>query len=177
MLLPGDIDPDGAFPTLSRRLRLGVVGGGRIAGMQAAAARLTRLRGAPTKARGHQPPHSIPRKGIPASSQGPPDTQAISTAAPPKWNTTSASAAYEVPVGGEIEVPRKLRIPRRGPVVRQPLQTMRPGKPLPRRRSVPIPSNASHLPRRHTLPEPEIHSAQPEPVHTNSTLIRSSQIL
>ena len=41
MLLPEQIDFDGPFPRLSRRLRLGVVGGGRISGMQAAAARLT----------------------------------------------------------------------------------------------------------------------------------------
>ncbi|SMX25463.1 Gfo/Idh/MocA family protein [Boseongicola aestuarii] len=41
MLLPEQIDFEGPFPCLSRRLRLGVVGGGRIAGMQAMAARLT----------------------------------------------------------------------------------------------------------------------------------------
>ncbi len=41
MLLPEDIDFDGPFPRLSRRLRLGVVGGGRISTMQATAARLT----------------------------------------------------------------------------------------------------------------------------------------
>lgn len=41
MLLPRDIDFDGPFPRLTRRLRLGVVGGGKIAGMQATAARLT----------------------------------------------------------------------------------------------------------------------------------------
>ena len=41
MLLPKNIDFDGAFPRLSRRLRLGVVGGGRISTMQATAARLT----------------------------------------------------------------------------------------------------------------------------------------
>ena len=41
MLLPNDINFDGAFPTLTRRLRLGVVGGGRVAGMQAIAARLS----------------------------------------------------------------------------------------------------------------------------------------
>ena len=41
MLLPEHIDFEGAFPRLSRRLRLGVVGGGRISGMQATAARLT----------------------------------------------------------------------------------------------------------------------------------------
>ena len=41
MLLPEKIDFDGPFPRLSRRLRLGVVGGGRISGMQATAARMT----------------------------------------------------------------------------------------------------------------------------------------
>lgn len=41
MLLPDRFDFDGPFPSLSRRLRLGVVGGGRISGMQAMAARLT----------------------------------------------------------------------------------------------------------------------------------------
>ena len=41
MLLPRNVDFDGPFPQLSRRLRLGVVGGGRISVMQAAAARLT----------------------------------------------------------------------------------------------------------------------------------------
>lgn len=41
MLLPEKIDFDGPFPRLCRRLRLGVVGGGRISGMQAMAARLT----------------------------------------------------------------------------------------------------------------------------------------
>ena len=41
MLLPEQIDFEGPFPRLSRRLRLGVVGGGRISGMQATAARLT----------------------------------------------------------------------------------------------------------------------------------------
>ena len=41
MLLPETIDFDGPFPRLSRRLRLGVVGGGRISGMQATAARMT----------------------------------------------------------------------------------------------------------------------------------------
>ena len=41
MLLPDRFDFDGPFPPLSRRLRLGVVGGGRISGMQAMAARLT----------------------------------------------------------------------------------------------------------------------------------------
>ena len=40
-LLPDQIDLDGPFPRLSRRLRLGVVGGGRISAMQASAARLT----------------------------------------------------------------------------------------------------------------------------------------
>ncbi len=40
-LLPEQIDFDGAFPRLSRRLRLGVVGGGRISSMQAMAARMT----------------------------------------------------------------------------------------------------------------------------------------
>ena len=41
MLLPEHIDVEGPFPRLSRRLRLGVIGGGRISGMQATAARLT----------------------------------------------------------------------------------------------------------------------------------------
>lgn len=41
MLLPEQINLEGPFPRLSRRLRLGVVGGGRISGMQATAARLT----------------------------------------------------------------------------------------------------------------------------------------
>ena len=41
MLLPEQFDFEGPFPHLSRRLRLGVVGGGRISGMQATAARLT----------------------------------------------------------------------------------------------------------------------------------------
>ena len=41
MLLPEQIDFEGPFPRLSRRLRLGVVGGGRISGMQATAARMT----------------------------------------------------------------------------------------------------------------------------------------
>ncbi len=41
MLLPTTIDIDGPFPRLARRLRLGIVGGGRIAVMQAMAARLT----------------------------------------------------------------------------------------------------------------------------------------
>lgn len=40
-LLPPLIEPDGPFPRLSRRLRLGIVGGGRIAATQAAAARLS----------------------------------------------------------------------------------------------------------------------------------------
>ena len=40
-LLPVDIDFNGPFPRLSRRLRLGIVGGGRIAGTQATAARLS----------------------------------------------------------------------------------------------------------------------------------------
>jgi predicted dehydrogenase len=40
-LLPRDVDFDGPFPRLSRRLRLGVVGGGRISVTQATAARLT----------------------------------------------------------------------------------------------------------------------------------------
>lgn len=41
MLLPEKIDFDGPFPRLSRRLRLGVVGGGRVSAMQAMAARLS----------------------------------------------------------------------------------------------------------------------------------------
>ena len=41
MLLPQQIDFEGPFPRLSRRVRLGIVGGGRISGMQATAARLT----------------------------------------------------------------------------------------------------------------------------------------
>ena len=43
MLIRGEIDshPDAPFPPLNRRLRLGVVGGGRIAGTQAIAARLS----------------------------------------------------------------------------------------------------------------------------------------
>lgn len=41
MLLPETFDFDEPFPQLSRRLRLGVVGGGRISGMQATAARLS----------------------------------------------------------------------------------------------------------------------------------------
>lgn len=40
-LLPPDTDFDGPFPRLSRRMRLGVVGGGRVSGLQAMAARLT----------------------------------------------------------------------------------------------------------------------------------------
>jgi len=40
-LLPTGFDFDGPFPRLSRCLRLGIVGGGRIAGTQAAAARLS----------------------------------------------------------------------------------------------------------------------------------------
>lgn len=40
-LLPAKFDFNGPFPVLSRRLRLGVVGGGRISGMQATAARMT----------------------------------------------------------------------------------------------------------------------------------------
>ncbi|MGR3500908.1 Gfo/Idh/MocA family protein [Pseudaestuariivita sp.] len=40
-LLPETFDFDGPFPRLARRLRLGVVGGGRISGMQATAARMT----------------------------------------------------------------------------------------------------------------------------------------
>jgi len=40
-LLPTDIDYEGAFPRLSRRLRIGIVGGGRIAVTQAMAARLS----------------------------------------------------------------------------------------------------------------------------------------
>ena len=40
-LLPDNTDFDGPFPRLSRRLRLGVVGGGRIASTQAMAARMT----------------------------------------------------------------------------------------------------------------------------------------
>ena len=41
MLLASPIDFDGAFPRLNRRLRLGVVGGGRVSAMQAMAARLS----------------------------------------------------------------------------------------------------------------------------------------
>ncbi len=40
-LLPADLSFDGPFPRLSRRLRIGVVGGGRIAATQAMAARLS----------------------------------------------------------------------------------------------------------------------------------------
>ena len=40
-LLPADFAELARFPALSRRLRLGVVGGGRIAGTQAIAARLS----------------------------------------------------------------------------------------------------------------------------------------
>lgn len=40
-LLPENLDFDGPFPRLSRRLKLGVVGGGRIAVTQATAARMT----------------------------------------------------------------------------------------------------------------------------------------
>ena len=40
-LLPTDLDFEGAFPHLSRRLRIGIVGGGRIAVIQAMAARLS----------------------------------------------------------------------------------------------------------------------------------------
>ena len=40
-ILPKEFDFDGPFPAQSRRLRLGVVGGGRISTMQATAARLT----------------------------------------------------------------------------------------------------------------------------------------
>ena len=39
--LPERIDFEGPFPKLPRRLRLGVVGGGRVSGLQATAARLT----------------------------------------------------------------------------------------------------------------------------------------
>lgn len=41
MLLPDQVEFDGSFPKLSRRLRLGVVGGGRVSSMQAMAARLS----------------------------------------------------------------------------------------------------------------------------------------
>ncbi len=40
-ILRNDFSPDGPFPTQTRRLRLGVVGGGRISATQAMAARLT----------------------------------------------------------------------------------------------------------------------------------------
>ncbi len=40
-VLSAEIDVEGPFPRQSRRLRLGVVGGGRISGVQATAARLT----------------------------------------------------------------------------------------------------------------------------------------
>jgi len=40
-LLPAELDFDGPFPRLSRRLRIGIVGGGRIAVTQATAARLS----------------------------------------------------------------------------------------------------------------------------------------
>jgi hypothetical protein len=40
-LLPADASFEGAFPLLSRRLRAGIVGGGRIARVQAMAARLS----------------------------------------------------------------------------------------------------------------------------------------
>ena len=43
LLLPTPLDFTGPFPKLARRLRLGVVGGGRIAAMQGTAARLTDL--------------------------------------------------------------------------------------------------------------------------------------
>ena len=42
-LLPQDLNFDRPFPRLSRRLRLGVVGGGRISVTQATAARMTDL--------------------------------------------------------------------------------------------------------------------------------------
>ena len=42
-LLPENVCFEGPFPRLSRRLRLGVVGGGRISAMQATAARMTDL--------------------------------------------------------------------------------------------------------------------------------------
>ena len=41
MLLPKDFDINGMFPRLSRKLRLGVIGGGRVSEMQATAARLS----------------------------------------------------------------------------------------------------------------------------------------
>jgi len=40
-ILPGSFDFDGPFPPQTRRLRLGVVGGGRISQTQAMAARMT----------------------------------------------------------------------------------------------------------------------------------------
>ena len=40
-LLPAPLDPSGPFPKLSRRLRLGIVGGGRISATQAMAARMS----------------------------------------------------------------------------------------------------------------------------------------
>ena len=40
-ILPGSFDFDGPFPRQTRRLRLGVVGGGRISQTQAMAARMT----------------------------------------------------------------------------------------------------------------------------------------
>jgi len=40
-LLPSDLDFDGPFPRLTRRLRIGIIGGGRIAVTQATAARLS----------------------------------------------------------------------------------------------------------------------------------------
>ena len=40
-LLPTDFSFEGSFPPLARRLRLGIVGGGRIAATQATPARLT----------------------------------------------------------------------------------------------------------------------------------------
>lgn len=40
-LLPTDLDFDGPFPRLSRRLRIGIVGSGRIAVIHAMAARHT----------------------------------------------------------------------------------------------------------------------------------------
>ena len=40
-LLPDTIEFDGPFPNLARRLRLGIVGGGRISATQAMAARMT----------------------------------------------------------------------------------------------------------------------------------------
>ena len=40
-ILPKNINFDGPFPKLNRRLRLGVLGGGRVSTMQAAAARMS----------------------------------------------------------------------------------------------------------------------------------------